>query len=294
MSTLISDPEFKSFITSLLGRLDLNEQSLADFTDEESMMEFSRAFTHKTWSASFNYERYEFLGDTIINDAVAHYISLNFPHIQNVAWMTRIKHTLISKKYLASLAHESRFLDFIRYGKDLAPILKEISYKEASDSLNKEYLSVLEDVFEAFIGALRDIVNKKTMDGVGGVVSRQMVHSFLDKKTIPVAYDEIFDPKSRLKEIYDKYHWGFSVRNKGANGSFTASMVVSRTPPHGQSVVEVFGYPIGSCKKIPENRRLLCRTHASGKEVAQQNAAKRALEVLHTQYGIREDRSSPN
>ena len=287
-----SNSDFKTFIISLLERLDLNQQSLADFTDEESMVEFSRAFTHKTWSPTFNYERYEFLGDIIINDAVAHYISINFPHIQNVAWMTRIKHTLISKKYLAALAHEAKFLSFIRYGEELSPLLKG-SYKQAKETLNKEYLSILEDVFEAFIGVLRDVVNKKTVDGIGGIISRKMVHTFLDKKTIPVAYDEIFDPKSRLKEIYDKYHWGFSVRNKGTHGSFTASMIVVREP-NGSSIVEVYGYPGGTKEKNSANRRLLCITPGSSKEVAQQNAAKIALDILRTQYNIQEDRSSPN
>ena len=289
---MFTNPNFKIFIISLLERLDLNHQSLANFTDEESMLEFSRAFTHKTWSKTFNYERYEFLGDTIINDAVAHYISLTFPHIQNVAWMTRIKHTLISKKYLASLAHKAKFLDFIRYGEELKPILSG-SYEKANATLNKEYLSILEDVFEAFIGALRDIVNKKTGQGIGGIISRQMVHTFLDKKTIPVAYDDIFDPKSRLKEIYDKYHWGFSVRNKGAHGMFTASMIVVRGF-NGSFNVEVYGYPIGTLEKISINRRFLCVTQASSKEVAQQNAAQMALDVLRTQYNIQENRSSPS
>ena len=200
----MANSKFKIFILSLLRRLDLNQQSLDAFTDEESMIEFSRAFTHKTWSKSFNYERYEFLGDTIINDTVAHYISVTFPHIQNVAWMTRIKHTLISKKYLAGLAHKAKFLEFIRYGDELKPILA-CSYEKANASLNKEYLSILEDVFEAFIGALRNIVDKQTVDGIGGVIARNMVHTFLDKKTISVNYDDIFDPKSRLKEIYDKF-----------------------------------------------------------------------------------------
>jgi dsRNA-specific ribonuclease len=270
----------------------LNQQSLDTFTDKESMLEFSRAFTHKTWSRSFNYERYEFLGDTIINDAVAHYINVSFPHIQNVAWMTRIKHSLISKKYLAGLAHKARFLEFIRYGDELKPILA-CSYEKANASLNKEYLSILEDVFEAFIGALRNIVDKNTVDGIGGVIGRNMVYTFLDNKTISVDYDDIFDPKSRLKEIFDKYHWGFSVRKKGTHGTFTSSMVIGREMD-GSSSVEVYGYPYGTKEKIPPNRRLLCSTTAFSKEVAQQNAAKQALEVLRTKYNIREDRSMPN
>ena len=292
MATLIKNSKFKIFILSLLERLDLNRQSLDAFTDEESMIEFSRAFTHKTWSKSFNYERYEFLGDTIINDAVAHYISITFPHIQNVAWMTRIKHTLISKKYLAGLAHKANFLEFIRYGDELKPILA-CSYEKANASLNKEYLSILEDVFEAFIGALRNIVDKQTVDGIGGVIARNMVHTFLDRKTISVNYDDIFDPKSRLKEIYDKYHWGFSVRNKGAHGMFTASMVIGREMD-GSSSIEVYGYPYGTKEKIPANRILLCSTTGFSKEVTQQNAAKQALEVLRDKYNIYEDRSSPN
>jgi dsRNA-specific ribonuclease len=292
MSHDTETPQFRLFIISLLERLDLNEQSLASFTDEESMIEFSRAFTHKSWSPSFNYERYEFLGDTIVNDAVAHYISINFPRIQNVAWMTRIKHTLISKKYLASIAHKADFARFFRYGETLAPILKG-SYEHANKTLNKEYLSILEDVFEAFIGALRDVVDKKTVGGVGGIIARRMVHTFLDKNTVPVTYEEIFDPKSRLKEIYDKYHWGFSVRNKGSHGTFTASMVVVRGLD-GLFNVEVYGYPVGTREKIPKNRRFLCVTQASSKEVAQQNAARKALDVLQTEYYIQENRSSPN
>ena len=292
MSHNIENPKFKLFILSLLERLDLNEQSLANFTDEESMMEFSRAFTHKSWSPTFNYERYEFLGDTIVNDAVAHYISNTFPHIQNVAWMTRIKHTLISKKYLAGLAHKSNFLHFFRYGETLTPILKS-SYEQANKTLNKEYLSLLEDVFEAFIGALRDVVDKKKLGGIGGIIARQMVQSFLDKKTVPVTYEEIFDPKSRLKEIYDKYHWGFSVRNKGSHGMFTASMIVVRRL-NGSFNVEVHGYPLGTLEKIPRNRMFLCVTQGSSKEVAQQNAAKMALDVLRVQYNIYENRSNPN
>ena len=120
-----------------------------------------------------------------------------------------------------------------------------------------------------------------------------MVHTFLDKKTISVKYDDIFDPKSRLKEIYDKYHWGFSVRNKGNHGMLTASMVIGREHD-GSSYVEVYGYPSGTKEKIPVNRRLLCTTPGFSKEVAQQNAAKQALGILQTKYNIYEDRSSPN
>ena len=129
---------------------------------------------------------------------------------------------------------------------------------------------------------------------LGALLVANMVHAFLDKKTIPVSYDQIFDPKSRLKEIYDKYHWGFSVRNKGAHGAFIASMVVSRDPNNGSSNVEVYGYPGGAQGKTPGNRRLLCTSRGPSKEGAQQNAAKQALEVLRTQYNIQEDRSSPN
>ena len=281
MTTVIIKSQFKNFILSLLRRLDLTQQSLDMFTDEESMIEFSRAFTHKTWSKTFNYERYEFLGDTIINDAVAHYISVTFPHIQNVAWMTRIKHTLISKKYLAGLAHKAKFLKFIRYGDKLRPIMA-CSYEKANASLNKEYLSILEDVFEAFIGALRNIVDKQTVDGIGGVIARNMVHTFLDKKTISVNYDDIFDPKSRLKEIYDKYHWGFSVRNKGNHGTFTASMVIGREM-NGSSSVEVYGYPYGTKDNISSIRRLLRITLGFSSEVAKLNAAKQSLGILGTQ-----------
>jgi len=283
------NPDFKTFIVSLLVRLSLRAESVALLTDEESMIEFSRAFTHKSWSKSFNYERYEFLGDTIVNDAVALYIGKTFPEIQNVAWMTRIKHTLISKKFLARLAIRAKFLGHVRFGAELASL---VVVPHTEKRPNKEYLSLLEDTFEAFIGCLREVVNRKSSPAVGAIVAQSMVCSFLRKEEIPIKYDEIFDPKSRLKEIYDKFHWGFSVRGAGKPGSEFASMVTSRQKD-GSCVVFVYGYPLGNQQRSPSNRTLLSTAKGSTKDVTEQEAAQRALVVLARDFRIIEHRSSP-
>lgn len=285
-------PEFKEFIATLLQRIPLKPSNVVRFTDEDSLIEFSRAFTHKTWSPTFNYERYEFLGDTIVNDTVAKYICSTFPEIQNVAWMTRIKHTLISKKYLALVAYKANFLSHIRYGPKLDFIMDPRTAPRMIEAQNKEFLSLLEDTFEAFVGCLRFVIDQKTSYGAGCVLARCMVQSFFTKKDIPVTYDAIFDPKSRLKEVYDKRHWGFSVRSAGQAGHLSASMIISREV-NGNCLVEVFGYPSGTQEKNSANRILLCRAAAPTKDVAQQKAAKLALRVLETEYKIFEERSCP-
>ena len=285
----LRSPDFKLFIVSLLVRLSLREESLKILTDEESMVEFSRSFTHKSWSKSFNYERYEFLGDTVVNDAVALYIGKNFPEIQNVAWMTRIKHTLISKKFLARLAIRAKFLRHVRFGAELASL---VAVPHTEQRPNKEYLSLLEDTFEAFVGCLREVVNRKSSPAVGAVIAQKMVFSFLRKQDVPITYDEIFDPKSRLKEIYDKFHWGFSVRAAGKQGSELASMV-TRRQTDGSCMVLVYGYPLGNKQRVPLNRTLLWSAKGSTKDVTQQEAAKGALAVLERDFRIVEHRSSP-
>ncbi len=287
-------PEFKQFIVSLLRRLDLTARHVEVFTDEESMEEFSKAFTHRTYSRTFNYEQYEFLGDTVVNDAVAFYISQTFPEIQNVAWMTRIKHTLISKKYLANLAYQAGFLNHIRFG-ELQGVVAAAGRANAAlpASSSKELLSLLEDCFEAFIGCLREVVNRRSSHHAGCVVARLMVTSFINKNDVPTAYDDIFDAKSRLKEVYDKYHWGFSVRAAGQPGCMSASMVVSREP-NGATRVRVFGFPLGTKQRLPQNRYLLCTSLGPSKDTAQQIGAKTALGVLEKQFQIYETRSTPS
>ena len=69
------DDTFRDFVKNLLKRHSgLNDESIAILTDATGLPTFQKSFTSKTFSPLDNYERLEFIGDTIVNDAVSLFI----------------------------------------------------------------------------------------------------------------------------------------------------------------------------------------------------------------------------
>lgn len=63
-----------------------------------------RALTHRSYSASHN-ERLEFLGDSVLNCAVAHYLYDRFPELPE-GDLSRLRSNLVNQQTLAQLAQE--------------------------------------------------------------------------------------------------------------------------------------------------------------------------------------------
>ena len=71
----ISKIDFPDFVKGLLkDHSGLNTETIDILTDETGLPVFKRAFTSKMVSPFDNYEQLEFIGDTIMNDAVALFI----------------------------------------------------------------------------------------------------------------------------------------------------------------------------------------------------------------------------
>ena len=306
---------FRAFVAGLLGRIGLTPAHIAKYTADDGdpkwwtgecpMSRFSRAFTHESYDEKQNYERYEFVGDSIVNNAVASYLAhTRFPDIPGVKWLTRLKHNLVSKKTLARLAYDSGFLPHIRCGGVVADMMRRPVVDLGHCS--KDFLSVLEDTFEAFVGALQDVVDSGGGSRIGGMVADALVRSFLDTVDIPLDYELNFDAKTRFKQLCDRYGWGFSVvphgraaardctmthkQDKQVGGGLAGRTAVGHQTEH---VVEVFGYPLHDKRKAPQNRVLLCTVRGLENDRTQQEAAKRALQILEADYSICEVKSDP-
>lgn len=189
--------EFKRFISSLLRRGGVGDKSILLFTDDESMLIFRKAFTHKTYHPKFNYETLEFFGDVVVNLSISQYIRVRFPKIRSIRWLTKIKHNLVSKTFLARLAEAGDFL-------------KHLKYKELDDDIrdkSEKYLSMMEDSFEAFIGATVKVIENKKRRGVGYAIAYNIIKGFYDGQHISLRWEDVFDSKSRLKELYDSLGW---------------------------------------------------------------------------------------
>lgn len=272
------DESFKDFIRKLLQTCNLKPEHIDFFTTPVNLHEYARAFTHGSYDPRFNYELYEFQGDVTVNNVIVAYIRKRFPHITSIGYLTRIKHTLVSKKQLAWIASEAGFAKHIRYGPDM-----EESLRENPDLIrNKDWLSMLEDTVEAFIGCTVELADTKWVIGTGYNIAYCLLANFLDRLKISTRYEDVFDPKSRLKEIFDKMRWPFDAGR----------------PPHKPPIdhywdpdartarVRVFGYPLYDRLATIRNRTLLAEVVGKGKDEAEMQACNAAVEVLKTRYGI--------
>jgi len=236
------------------------------------MKEFRMAFTHKSYSSDLNYELYEFLGDLTLNWCVGNYIHEKYPKIINVDWLTRMKHALVSKKYLGMMAEKAGFFKFIVYGEEI----KEEFEGDRDLKQNQNYKDMMEDTVEAFLGALKQVTDGKKRVGVSMALAYNIVSHFLNGLDIkPYDYTEYYDPISRLKEVYDKRHWNFtealSYRQDAKTGLYTGT---------------IMAYPRGN-QKLEKRNSVRYTAKGLEKKDAKEAVTALALSRLAENYNIR-------
>lgn len=119
---------------------------------------YERAFTHSSFNFDAktdhkDYERLEFIGDSLIGFVVAD-LAFNLHSDLSQGEMTKLRSTLVQTENLTRLAKSYHLEDYIRVGKSL----------KTQDISRMTHL--LEDVFEAVIGALYLDQGLKTAYGV--------------------------------------------------------------------------------------------------------------------------------
>ena len=145
---------------------------------------FLLAFTHPSYNADaktkhHDYERLEYMGDSVLGFVTADLIYKNHPHMDQ-GLMSKLRSHIVRSASLASYARSVNFADYIRTG-------NSIQTKQINES-NK----ILEDVFEAVIGALYiDQGIEKTY---------QYIKAFVLDDIKKVDIDELTDAKTRLQE----------------------------------------------------------------------------------------------
>lgn len=202
---------------------------------------YEMAFTHSSYNADANtkhcdYERLEFLGDSVLGCVVNELAFKSRPDM-NQGGLTKLKSSLVSTHALADFAREYHFQDYIRVGNSFNRNLKDCD-------------NILEDVFEAFVGAI--FLDK------GFVIVRKFLISTLYRDIQKFHIEDMKDYKSRLQEEMQVEH----------RESVTYEIVSETGPAHKRHfVVKVMfdGIPIG-------------KGEGNSKKEAEQNAAKDALE----------------
>lgn len=199
------------------------------------------AFTHSSCNVSEHYrqdyERLEFIGDAVLSFVVAALIYKIHGATLDQGKMTKMRSELVQKKSLARYAGLLGFQAFIQFG----PSIK------VDEQQNQRFL---EDVFEAFIGALY-------LD-LGIKVASQFITKIFKIDIVNFTFDTMTDYKSELQEA-------IQAENRDA---VQYRIVKEEGPSHDKTyTIEVYlddiclGVGVGKTKKA-----------------AQQQAAKAALE----------------
>jgi ribonuclease-3 len=211
----------------------------------KDMRLFEMAFTHSSVngltnspSETFDYERLEFLGDSVVGMVVSELVYIEHPEMDQ-GGLSQLKSQFIRTEGESSYALRFHFDEYIRVGKSFQGDVKS-------------NLSILEDVFESFIGA--------TYLDQGLDFTYKLVKSFFenDVKRALVNPDE--NPKSELQEAMQADH----------KESVTYAILDETGPAHDKTFYAAVYFETDE----------LGRGEGRSKKEAETNAARNALSKL--------------
>ncbi len=154
-----------------------------------SLENYEEAFTHSSFNADANtkhrdYERFEFLGDSVINMVVTEYAFTVHPEMGQ-GNLTKLKSMLVATNSLSALSLKYGLDKYIRVGNSFV----------AQVSRSKH---LLEDVFESFIGAVY-------LDQ-GFEFTKKLLLDIFAKEIENFKMSEMTDYKSKLQEETQAEH----------------------------------------------------------------------------------------
>ncbi|MDY2727782.1 MAG: ribonuclease III [Candidatus Onthovivens sp.] len=193
------------------------------------------AFTHSSFNSDartqhHDYERLEFMGDSVLGFVVASLIFKHYPDMSE-GEMTRMKSSLVQSMSLAKLALKLGYDKYLRAGHSL-------SITEAQKNHN-----ILEDIFEAVIGAI--YIDQ------GVDFSIKYITDIFEDEVINFKAEETKDFKSILQEAMQAEY----------RESVSYKVVKDYGPPHDKTFEVdvsfngiVLGHGIGKSKKEAEQK----------------------------------------
>ncbi len=140
-----------------------------------------QALTHRSVSQRHNYERLEFLGDSLLGMIIAKYLYCRFPR-EKEGYLTRMRATLVRQESLAKIAKD------LQLGQSLILSIGELK----SGGHHRE--SILADVVEAIIAAIYLDCNQFE------VLEPIVLKWYQPYLTEIEPSEQLKDPKSRLQE----------------------------------------------------------------------------------------------
>lgn len=149
-----------------------------------------------------SYERLEYLGDSILNFIVANYLYMRFSE-QNEGFLSKIRTRIVNGKMLGFLADKIGFSKFA------------IISKQVEDANGRKNYKIMEDIFEAFIGAiyidfqttgdkviLPDRIKLEPLTGAGYFIAEQWIIYVIENY---IDFTELILQKTNYKDMIVNY-----------------------------------------------------------------------------------------
>ena len=204
-----------------------------------------------------NYETLEFLGDSVYGLIISKYLYERFPD-ENEGFLTKMRTKLVNGEMMAKLARHLNFGPFI------------IMSRHIEDKCNgRNATHILEDVFEAFIGAMFLDFNKidnynlldKFYSGIGYQLCETFVVNLIEEL---IDFSELILLNTNYKEKLMRYYYELELDKP----SFSEFIV------DGGLNDRIFKVD------VLHNKQVLAQGIAKTKKKAEQNACKNALDKL--------------
>tara|TARA_Y100000591_G_scaffold264362_1_gene237743 strand:+ start:724 stop:1755 length:1032 start_codon:yes stop_codon:yes gene_type:complete len=217
-----TDSLFRNLIINILKLGNLKTKTINLLLDSEykgykGIQHYGFAFTHKSIDENNNYESYEFKGDSTANNCLVWYFSRRFPELNttdNVKTLARLKINYGSKKMFYTLGDKLGMWDYITAGtetriiknkKKVGNSIVNVEIENVIDIKQTKKKSLLEDCFEAFIGVTQILLDEFVKNGMGYKICYNIISKLYDDLEIKLDHASLYDPKTRLKELFDKY-----------------------------------------------------------------------------------------
>jgi dsRNA-specific ribonuclease len=249
---------FKTLIKSVLKKSKVKKSIQELLLTDESLTLYNSAFTSETADILNNYQVFEQLGDVSCNKALVSYFYTIFPFLNcadGVKVVARLRINYASKDCFSEIAEELGFWNFI-----------SASYSTREN--NKK--SLLEDVFEAFIGVTELLIDQyyshKGLIGIGYACIYKIIVYIFEKKEISLAYSSLYDAKTRLKEIFDMYN----------------SVLGTCIYEEEKNIQESESFTLVRIYNKKNEKRLLAESKGENKSDAEQKASELAISKLRS------------
>lgn len=208
---------------------------------------------------NYDYERLEFLGDAVVSVVIAKYLYERYPN-ENEGFLTKMRTKLVNGEMLAFLSDKLNFGEFVIISRHI---------EDKCDGRNS--IHILEDIFEAFIGAMfldfNEIDNYNLLDnfysGIGFQICEKFITHVIEEH---VDFSELIIKNTNYKEQLSRYF----------KNELDGQLTFSEARIDGGLVDRIFIIDV-----LDLENKIIATGSGKSKKKAEQNACKNALVKLN-------------